>query len=304
MFTQKNPNKIKDPVSDKIFYMSTYIILTIALILVIYPCYFVVMASVSDPTIVNSGKMLWYPEGFNILGYQRVFEDADIWQGYGNTIIYTVCGTLLGVSVCVLAGYSLSRKDMPYRNIFMGIFVFTMYFSGGLIPSYMLIQDLGLYDTRLLMILLGCTSVYNIIICRTFFASTIPQELQEAAFIDGCGNGRFFTAIVLPLSKPIIAVIALYMSVAKWNEYFNALIYISSGDKYPLQFVLREKLQAVSTVSTDSIVTDPAALEMLQTMAEVMKYATIIVATLPILLVYPFIQKYFAKGVMIGAVKG
>ncbi len=297
-------NKIKDPTADKVFYVINYVVLAIALLLVLYPCYFVVIASVSDPTVVNSGKILLYPEGFNTLGYQRVFEDMDIWIGYGNTIIYTVFGTLLGVSVCILAGYALSRKDLPHRNKFMGVFVFTMYFSGGLIPFYMLVQDLNLGDTRLVLIILGATSVYNIIISRSFFASTIPQELQEAAFIDGCGNARFFGSVVLPLSKPIIAVITLYMAVGKWNEYFNALIFIRDGDKAPLQIVLRDKLLAVSTVSTDSMVTDPAALEMLQTMAEVMKYATIIVATLPILLIYPFIQKYFAQGVMIGSIKG
>ena len=303
MAKEKNPNKIKDPVVDKVFYGINYGILGLLLLIVAYPCYFVLVASFSDPKVVNSGKILLFPEGFNTLGYQRVFEDMDIWIAYGNTIIYTVLGSLVGVTVCILAGYALSRRDMPFRNIIMGIFVFTMYFGGGLIPFYMLVQDLHLGNTRTLMIILGAASVYNIIISRSFFASTIPTELQEAAEIDGCGNAKFFWSIVIPLSKPIIAVIALYVAVGKWNEYFNALIFITDEDKQPLQLVLRAKLLAVSTTSTDTTI-DPSAAEAMQTMAEVLKYAIIVVATVPILMVYPFIQKYFAKGVMIGSIKG
>ncbi|MFI3325347.1 MAG: carbohydrate ABC transporter permease [Clostridia bacterium] len=299
----KNPNRIADPTSDKVFYFINYILLTIALIVVAYPCYFVIVASVSDYTIVNSGKLLLYPEGFNTVGYQKVIEDADIWIAYANTILYTVTNTLLGLAVCILAGYGLSRRDLPFRNQIMGVFVFTMYFSGGLIPFYLLVTNLGLGNTRLLLIILGCTSVYNIIIARSFFASSIPQELQEAAEIDGCGNAKFFVSIVIPLSKPIIAVIGLYIAVAKWNEYFNALIFISTKTKQPLQLILREKLTAVSTVSTDTSV-DAEALAVMTEMVELLKYAFIVVATVPILIVYPFIQKYFAKGVMIGSLKG
>ncbi len=299
-----NVNKIKDPIDDKIFYIIVNILLAFLLVLVLYPCYFVVVASFSDPDIVNSGAILWYPQGFNTIGYQTVFEDTDIWVGYSNTILYTVCGTLIGVTTCLLAGYSLSRSDLPYRNIIMGLLVFTMYFNGGLIPTYMVISDIGLLDSRLLMVILGSITVYNIIICRTFFATSIPRELYDAATIDGCGNGKFFTAIALPLSKPIIAVISLYVAVAKWNDYFNPLIYLRTGSKFPLQVILRDKLQIATAASTNTTITDPAALEAMLTMAETMKYATIVVATLPILCVYPFIQKYFAKGVMLGSIKG
>ncbi len=298
----KNPNKIKDPVEDKIFYVCVNALLGCLLVMVIYPCYFVAIASVTDPDVVNSGKILFWPEGFTTLGYQMVFEDADIWLAYANTIFYTITGTLVGVMIVLMAAYSLSRSDLPFRNIIMGLFVFTMYFSGGLIPTYMLISNIGLLDTRFLLVVLGSVTVYNMIIARTFFANSIPKELQEAATIDGCGNGKFFTSIVLPLSKPIIAVISLYVAVSKWNDYFNPLIYISSGNKYPLQVILRDKLQLAVTATTT--VTEGAAAEALLTMAESMKYSTIVVATVPILCIYPFIQKYFAQGVMLGSVKG
>ncbi len=300
---KSNPNKIKDPISDKIYYAICYTVLVAILIIVLYPVYFVLVASFSDPNIVNSGKLLLYPEGFTMLGYQKVFEDSRIWTGYINTIIYTVGGTIFGLLVCIPAGYALSRSDMPGKNIIMALFVFTMYFSGGLIPTYMVIQNLGLYDTRLLMCILGTVSVYNVILIRSFFASSIPKELQESADVDGCSIQRFFISIVIPLSKPIIAVIALYIAVSQWNAFFNPKIYLMNRDLYPLQIMLNEMLAQTSASVTDTI-TDPAALELLTKMAEVIKYAAIVVATLPILLIYPFIQKFFVKGVMIGAVKG
>ncbi len=304
MSKEKNRNKINDPLIDRVFYLFNYIVLGIIFVVVAYPCYFVLVASLSEPEAVNSGEILLFPDGFNTLGYQRVFEDADIWIAYGNTIMYTVLGTILGVAGSILAGYALSRKDLPFNGLIMGIFVFTMYFAGGLVPFYILVQGLNLGDTRLLMVILGTTSVYNIIICRSFFVSSIPGELHEAASIDGCGNVRFFWSIVVPLSKPIIAVIALYFAVSKWNEYFNALIFITDSDLMPLQLVLRDKLMAVSVSTMDTSIVDPEAMEAMQQMAEVLKYAIIVVATLPILTVYPFIQKYFAKGIMIGSLKG
>ncbi len=300
---QKTTNKIKDPVIDRVFYLINYTLLAVIFLVVAYPCYFVLVASLSDPGAVNQGSILLFPDGFNTLGYQRVFEDSDIWIAYGNTIMYTVLGTTLGVFGAILAGYALSRKDLPFNGIIMGIYVFTMYFAGGLVPFYILVQGLNLGNTRLLMVILGTTSVYNIIIARSFFASSIPNELHEAASIDGCGNVKFFWDIVVPLSKPIIAVIALYIAVSKWNEYFNALIFITDSDLMPLQLVLRDKLMSVSVSTMDTSI-DPEALEAMQKMAEVLKYAIIVVATLPILLVYPFIQKYFAKGIMIGSLKG
>lgn len=295
--------RIRDTTSDRIFNIVIHTILIIFLILVIYPVYFVLIASVSDPTYVNSGDFLLYPKGFTLLGYQRVFQDDRIWVGYGNTLIYTILGTILGIFANILAGYALSRHDLPGRNIVMALFVFTMYFGGGMIPFYIIINNMNMVNTRALMVILGSVSVYNIIIVRSFFVSTIPLELQEAAFIDGCTNQRFFISIVLPLSKAIVAVIALYTAVGYWNSYFNALIFLTDTSKFPLQLYLREILLTAKTADASNI-TDPAAARKLETMVEVVKYGVIVVSTLPILCVYPFIQKYFVKGVMIGAIKG
>ena len=298
-------HRINLSLDDKIFMVVVYFLLTVMLLIVLYPLYFVVVASFSDPTYVNSGYFLLYPKGFTTLGYERVFEDARIWTGYLNTIIYTVCGTLLGVASCIMAGYALSRKDLAGRNIIMGIFVFTMYFSGGLIPFYMVIKSLNLTNTRLLMVILGSVSVYNIIIVRSFFSSAIPTGLQEAAFIDGCGNARFFFSVVLPLSHAIMAVIALYLAVGYWNAYFNAMIFITDRTKFPLQIYLREILLTAKTAeATPSSGQDAETIAMLEKLVEVVKYGVIVISTLPIICMYPFLQKYFIKGVMIGAIKG
>ena len=295
--------KIKQTSSDLVFTIIIYIFVICAIIIVAYPLYFVLIASVSDPTYVNSGDFLLYPKGFNLLGYNRVFADIRIWIGYMNTIIYTVFGTLLGLLSSLLAGYALSRKDLPGRNLIMGIFAFTMYFGGGLIPFYMVVKGLGLVNTRLVLIILGSVSVYNIIIIRTFFASTLPIELQEAAFIDGCTNQRFFFSIALPLSKAIIAVIALYLAVGYWNSFFNAMIFITDRNKQPLQIYLREILLTAKTMDSTSLA-DPEAASKLEKMVEIVKYGVIVVSTLPIICFYPFLQKYFVQGVMIGAIKG
>jgi len=297
--------KIHDTKADQIFNVVLYFLLALMLIVVVYPLYFVLLASVSDPQYVNSGTPLLYPKGFSLMGYSRVFADNRIWIGYGNTLLYASAGTVLAVMVQLLAGYALSRKDLPGRNLFMGVFVFTMYFGGGLIPFYLVVKGLGLVNSRLLMIMLGCTSVYNIIIVRSFFVSTLPQELQEAAFMDGCTNQRFFFSIVLPVSKAIIAVIALYALVAQWNTYFNAMIFLTDRDKYPLQLFLREILLSAKTYEDTSLVgADAETAARMEQMVEVIKYGVIVVSTLPIIAVYPFLQKYFVQGVMIGAVKG
>ncbi len=296
-------NKITMSLSDSIFNATIYIIVIIATLIVAYPLYFVLIASVSDPAYVNSGYFLLYPKGFNLLGYSRVFDDTRIWTGYMNTIIYTTFGTLLGLMSCLLAGYSLSRKDLPGRNLIMGLMAFTMYFGGGLIPFYMIVKGLGLVNSRSVLIILGSVSVYNIIIIRTFFSTTIPLELQEAAFLDGCSNQKFFFYIVLPLSKAIVAVIALYLSVGYWNSYYNAMIFIIDRDKQPLQLYLREILLTAKTMDSTNIL-DPEAASRLEKMVEIVKYGVIVVSTLPIICVYPFLQKYFVQGVMIGAIKG
>lgn len=302
----KSTYKIKESLGDRIFTAVVYILLILMLILVLYPLWFVLMASVSDPTYVNSGTPLLWPQGFNLLGYKRVFADNRIWIGYGNTLLYASCGTLLAVFVQIMAGYALSRKDMPGRGFFMGLYVFTMYFGGGLIPFYLVVKNLGLINSRILLIILGCTSVYNIIIIRSFFSTTMPIELQEAAFIDGCSNQRYFFSIVLPLSKAIIAVIALYSLVGQWNAYFDAMIFMTDRNKFPLQLYLREILLAAKVQETSSSIrnSNPEMAAQMEKMVEVVKYGIIVVSTLPIIVIYPFLQKYFVQGVMIGSLKG
>ena len=293
--------------TDNVFDIVVNTLIILILIISIYPLYFVVIASLSDPDVVNKGSALLYPIGgkgkiLNFDGYRRVFNDRRIWTGYYNTIVYTVLGTLVGVIATTLSGYAISRQDLKGRGIITGILVFTMYFGGGLIPTYMVIDRLGLINTPLVMILLGSVSVYNIIIARSFFQNTISIELQEAAFIDGCGNGIFFLKIVLPLSKSIIAVLTLYYAVGHWNSFFNALIYLNNEKLYPLQLILRDILIASQMLVSD--VTDMESIGDAQRIAESVKYAVIIVSTLPVLVMYPYLQKYFVKGVMIGSIKG
>ena len=303
--TAHRRNAIKPSLSDRVFDIVNHSILLIFLILILYPLYFVLLASVSSPVYVNSGEFLLWPRGFQLMGYSRIFTDSRIGIGYMNTIIYVVCGTGVGLFTQLPAGYALSRKDLPGKNIIMALMVFTMYFGGGLIPLYMLVKNVGLQGSRLAIIILGCTSVYNIIIVRSFFSSTIPSELQDAAFIDGCSNQRFFASIVLPLSLPVISVIALWLAVYHWNAYFNAMIFLSDNKKFPLQLFLREILITTNAIgSQDSITSDVVERERLRTMVEVMKYAVIVVSTAPIICFYPFLQKYFVRGVMIGSIKG
>ena len=301
----KRNTKIHETKVDRIFNIVVYFLIVLLLLMFIYPLWFVLMASVSDPRYVNAGALLIYPRGFTTMGYKMVFSDNRIWTGYLNTIFYAGAGTLLATSVQVMAGYALSRKDLPGRNIFMLLFVFTMYFSGGLIPFYLVVKQLNLVNTRFLMIVTGLASVYNIIIVRSFFASSMPVELYEAASIDGCTNQRYFFSIVLPLSKAIIAVIALYCLVAQWNSYFNAMIFLSDRSKYPLQLFLREILLSAQTYSDPSAVQgDAVAAAQMEIMGEVIKYGVIVVSTLPVIIIYPFLQKYFVQGVMIGSIKG
>lgn len=289
---------------DLIFEIITKAFLLIFVMLVLYPLFFVLVASVSDPIHVNSGKLLFYPKGFTLLGYQRVFSDKRIMIGYANTICYTIAGTAIGVSGTMLAAYALSRRDLPGRRIIMLLFIFTMYFQGGMIPYYLVVKGLNLVNSRIFMILAGCISVYNIIIARSFLESNISEELREASRIDGCGNGRFFVSIVLPLSKAVIAVIGLYLAVTYWNSYFNGMIFLTDVNKYPLQLFLREILLTTSQAASVNTNLDPEAALQLEQMGQVIKYGVIVVSTVPIICVYPFVQKYFVKGVMIGSVKG
>lgn len=294
---------IKAPRADKVFYALSTAILIILLIIIAYPLWFVVMASMSDAQYVNNGTILLYPKGFTLLGYERTLANAKVWIGYGNTILYTAGGTIIGTFCTIFAGYSLSRKDLPGSGIILKLYVFTMYFGGGMVPFYIIIRNLGLLNTRFLMIIISCISVYNIILARSYFITSLPNEIFEAASIDGCGNGRYMFEIVIPLSKAIMAVIALYIAVGYWNSYFNAMIFLTDYTKYPLQIFLREILLTTSAATSDAN-TDPTAAQALAKMSEVLKYSVIVVSTIPIICMYPFIQKYFVQGVMIGSIKG
>lgn len=287
---------------DWLFDIIVNTMVLIAAFVTIYPLYFVMLASISDPAALLGGRVFFWPVDADLTAYQHIFDDKRIWIGYGNTVIYTTFGTALGVMITVLGAYSLSRKDLVGRNIIMKIIIFTMYFQGGLVPTYMLVKNLNLVDTRWIMIILGSFSVFNLIVARTFFMSKIPDELFEAAQIDTCGNGRFFLRIVLPLSKEIIAVIVLYIAVSQWNSFFNALIYLGNQDYYPLQLVLREILLGSQSIMGQDV--DAADMIEMQRLAETIKYGVMVVSSLPILILYPFVQKYFVKGVMIGSIKG
>ncbi|GMK47361.1 carbohydrate ABC transporter permease [Paenibacillus glycanilyticus] len=286
--------------SDKVLEILLYIWAAIVLIIVLYPLYFIIIASFSDPSAVGNGKVWLFPKGFTLDGYKELLNHSNIWIGYRNTIVYTVVGTLIGLIVNVSAGYALSRKDLVGRKFLSLFFIFTMFFNGGLVPTFLTIRDFHLYDTFLVMVLPFSVAVFDIIVARTFFRTGIPTELWEAAQIDGCGNLRFYAQMVLPLSKPIIAVLALWFAVGQWNSYFNALIYLQDKNLYPLQLILRDIL--VTNQMQTALGTGEAAQIALR-LANLLRYSVIIVATVPIMCIYPFVQKHFNKGVMIGAVK-
>lgn len=270
-------------------------------IIILYPLWFVIIASISNSDMVNQGKVVFLPVDIRFYGFQQIFQDSRIWVGYRNTIFYVVVGTLLNMIVTMPAAYALSRPDFKARNGVMLYFVFTMYFSGGLVPTYMIINQMGLINTPWILLLMLLINTYNLIIARTFIQNTIPQDLFESATLDGASHFRVLWSIVLPLSKAIISVELLYYAVYHWNDYFNALIYTSNADVQPLQMVLRRiLLKNEAFASGNGGVQGGYA----QSSADQVKYAVIIVSTLPILCVYPFVQKYFEKGVMIGAVKG
>ncbi len=294
--------KIHQTAGDRTFDIMVNSLAILATIITVYPIYFVFMASLSDPSAINSGEVLLFPVNPRLTAYERIIRDSRIWTGYTNTIFFTIGSVILGTVLTVLGGYALSRKDLLGRNFFMKLLVFTMYFNGGLIPTYMVIKGLGLINTSFVLILLGSFSCYNLIITRTFFLSKIPDEILEAARIDGCGNGRSFFSIVLPLSKEIVSVLVLFFAVNQWNSYFNALIYLNNQKLYPLQLVLREILIASQMIMSDGVSSEE--LVQMQRLAETIKYGVIIVASVPLLLIYPFLQKFFIKGVMVGSIKG
>lgn len=295
-------NKIKLSREDKIFDLITYIILGLILVTVVYPLYFVVIASISEPTEVINGNVILLPKQMAMTGYERVFRDSKIITGYINSIIYTVGATSLGVLITMMIAYPLSRSEFSGKGWITLLIFIPMYFGGGLIPTYLQMKAYGLLGSRWSVILMGCISTYNIIIARTFLKSNIPKELIEAGKLDGCSDFKFFFTIVPHLSGALIAVLVLYYGVGHWNDYFNAMIYLKGEDQYPLQLVLRTIL--LQTQNATTMMDDLKMVDELMRAAEQIKYAVIIVASLPMLILYPFLQKYFVKGVMIGSVKG
>lgn len=290
--------KIKEARGERIFTWTIYGILILFCALIIFPLLHIISGSFSDPMSLLRGEVSFWPKGFTLTMYEKVFKDSSIWRGYRNTIFYTVMGTAISVAITTCAAYSLSRKDFYGKNIFMGMFVFTMFFNGGMIPTFLIVQRLNLLNTFWALILPTAVSTYNLIIMRTFFQSTIPFELVESASLDGCTDLGIFFRIVLPLSGPIIAVMVLFYGVGQWNAWFPALLYLRDRALSPLQMVLREVLieSDISNMAGSS--------GDVEIIGDGLKYATMVVATVPIMCLYPFLQKYFVKGVMIGAVKG
>ncbi|MCH9276982.1 carbohydrate ABC transporter permease [Bifidobacterium amazonense] len=293
--TQRTPG-------DWVIDIIIWALVAFVIVSIIYPLWFVIIASVSNQTLVNNGQVLVLPKGFSWYGYEQIFQDSRIWTGYRNTILYAVVGTLLNLVITLPAAFALSRSEFRGRRLIMLFFTITMFVNGGLIPTYLLYKQVGLIDSWLVFIIPCAVNVYNLIIARSFFETSIPEELHDAAQIDGLGYFSYFVRIVLPLSSAIVAVIGLYYLVQHWNDFFTGLIYINTYEKQPLQMVLRDILLANSAFAGGSGSTAGAGYG--QELADQIKYGVIIASTLPLLVIYPFIQKYFNKGVMIGAIKG
>lgn len=293
---------MKKSLSDKIFDVINLLIMLLMLVIFLWPLWFVVIASISDPNLVNMGQVLIFPKGINFDGYVRILEYKELWIGYGNSIFYTVVGTAISLLLSIFLAYPLSDKDFKPRKYIMLFVMITMYFSGGLIPTYLLLNNLEIVNTRWAMIIPGLISVYNCLIIRSYFMNSIPGELKEAATLDGANPAQYLFRVVLPLSKSVFAVVGLYYAVGYWNNYTKGLYYIYDRDLMPLQNILRDLL--MSTKMLVDVTMDPEVAQMMFEQAQSMKYGVIIVAALPMMILYPFIQKHFVKGVMVGAVKG
>lgn len=298
--------KMKTSIEDKVFDTVVTVLLILLIIVIAYPLYFIIIASISDPSAVSRGEVLIWPRNFSLEGYNKVFSYSEIWVGYKNTIIYTVLGTLLSVSVTISCGFAFSRKKVKFRNLLLTLFIIPMFFGGGLVPTFLTIQRIGLLNNPVLLIILGSVSTYNILIAKSFISSSIPEELYEAAHIDGCGDLRYLVTVLVPLSKALIAVQVIFAASGYWNSYFNALIYITKPEYKPLSLVIRKILIDTDWSMADSM--DIGRVGSDATRAQLMmlavKYCVFIVSSLPLMFVYPFARKHFVKGVMIGSVKG
>jgi putative aldouronate transport system permease protein len=288
--------------ADPLFNVVAIGTLVLAICAIIYPLYFIVIASFSEPAEILNGNVWLWPQGFTVEGYARIFADATIWRGFANSVLYTVLGTAISV-ICILCGaYALSRKDLYGRTVFMLFFIITMFIDGGLIARYLVVRDLGMLDTVWAVVLPGAVGVWNLIIARAFFENNVPAELREAAQLDGANDFRFFLQIVLPLSKPLIFLMIMIHLVANWNAFFDALIYLDDESKYPLQLVLRNVLiqsEVTSAGGTGGLDSYAAA----QRIGELIKYGMIVISSIPLLIILPFMQKHFTKGALLGAVK-
>lgn len=292
--------RIKESAGDRIFLGFIYVILTLLVIIVLYPLIYIISSSISSPAAVTSGRVWLWPVDLSFKGFEELFRRGEVITGYLNSIFYTTAGTLISVTLTIMIAYPLSRRSFFGRNALMMFITFTMIFSGGLIPTYMVVKGLDLIDTRWALLFPNAIWVWQVIIARSFFQTSIPEELLEASEIDGCSDLRFIWSVVLPLSKPIIAVLVLMYAVGQWNAYFDALIYLKSADLFPLQLILRSIIiQNNSGSNMDAI-----AMVEKQQLAELLKYSLIVVATLPVLIIYPFVQRYFVQGMLVGSVKG
>lgn len=285
---------------DRGYYIFCYSLITLLTLLVLYPIIYIISASFSNSNLVVQGKVWLWPVDVTLQAYKIILGRAEIWQGYANTIYYTVVGTVVNVAITLICAYPMARKNLRGRSVIMFFFSFTMMFSGGMIPNYILVRNLGLLNSRWALILPGAMSVYNMIVCRTFIESNIPDEMLEAAQIDGCSNTQFFFQMVLPLSKAIIAVLALWYGVAHWNSYMNAFLYLRDSDLYPLQIFLKEILIQSEQLGGEDMID----VENMSTIYVTLKYCIIVVSSVPLFCVYPFVQKHFQKGIMLGSVKG
>lgn len=294
------PRRVKDGLDDRLFMVGVYVLLTTFLLVVLLPLVYIVASSLSDPLAVSSGRVSFWPVDFTLEGYRRVLSDPSILTGFGNSIFYTLVGTAISLVLTVSIAYPLSRRDLWGRRGITLFVVFTMLFAGGIIPTYLVVQNLGMLDTRLALILPQAIGVWQVIIAMSFFRTSIPDELYEAAQLDGASDLRFLVSTVLPLSKPLLAVIALMYAIYQWNSYFDALLYLRDPDLYPLQLVLRNVLILNQTAPG----LDAAAALERQQLADLMKYSLIVISTVPVMLVYPFVARYFNKGLLVGAVKG
>ncbi|MEC0258984.1 hypothetical protein PAEVO_12620 [Paenibacillus sp. GM2FR] len=297
---QTGTRKIKESAGDRIFLTTVYIVLFLVVIAVLYPLIYIISSSISSPAAVTSGRVWLWPVDISFEGFRVLFKTPEIMTGYANSIFYTTAGTIISVLLTIMIAYPLSRRSFFGRNALMMIITFTMIFSGGLIPTYMVVRELHLIDTRWALLIPNAIWVWQVIIARSFFQSSIPDELQEASEMDGCSDIRFIWSIVLPLSKPIMAVLVLMYAVGQWNAYFDALIYLKSADLFPLQLILR----SIIIQNNSSGTMDALAMVERQQLAELLKYALIVVATLPVLVIYPFVQRYFVQGMLVGSVKG